>query len=570
MTNHRPLQVDWPFVVSAARLILCFALLAAIVFPGLLALMPPWEKDELIHHLAIPQIWLRAGHFVETPWATFSYYPMNLDLLYLVPLAFGQDLGAHFIHLGFGLLTGILVFVFLRKRLGPTWGLVGALIFLSTPMVIRLGAAAYVDLGLTFFVTAGILALIRWSQTGRRLDLVWSGLALGLALGTKYQGVIAIPILAPMVFVISIRNFRSLAVTSHGYGRAIGTTMLWLGLALVVFSPWPIKNFILTGNPVYPLLNSWFGLPDIVPPDLKIPTIVQRKFFYGESWLDYLLIPLRFFFQGQDHNPRFFDGVLNPLLLILPNLALLRHNGPRGDLNQVSRPKLELAHRKPTSGIELLVGLSVFWILTVAWQGAIARYLAPVLPALAILSTFGLYRFYQFWTHRGRPGIGLGLAAVAITSMLIINAGWAENFWREVDPEKYLTGRENRHEYLTRKLDFYPAMGFINKSLPKNARVLFLFAGDRGYYCQRDYFYRTWFSGELIKEVLARASSLKQALNAIKGLPATHLLVNDNLLTSYFSGLEDTGLLNRWSVFQKEGLLSLFSARGYTVYLVRE
>ena len=50
----------------------------------ILSWVPPISKDALVHHLAVPKIYLRHGTMVELPSMVFSYYPMNLDLLYLV------------------------------------------------------------------------------------------------------------------------------------------------------------------------------------------------------------------------------------------------------------------------------------------------------------------------------------------------------------------------------------------------------------------------------------------------------------------------------------------------------
>ena len=71
----------------------------------LLGSVPPVDRDALTHHLAVPKLYLKQGGMVEIPWVPFSYYPMNLDLLYLVPLYFGHDIAAKYIHFGFALLT---------------------------------------------------------------------------------------------------------------------------------------------------------------------------------------------------------------------------------------------------------------------------------------------------------------------------------------------------------------------------------------------------------------------------------------------------------------------------------
>jgi len=81
---------------------LLIGLLAVIVISILiLAYVPPVSRDALIHHLALPKLYLEHGGIYEIPSAQFSYYPMNLDLLYMIPLYFGNDIIPKYIHFVF-------------------------------------------------------------------------------------------------------------------------------------------------------------------------------------------------------------------------------------------------------------------------------------------------------------------------------------------------------------------------------------------------------------------------------------------------------------------------------------
>ena len=113
----------------------CFviAALIAVVVVGVLILawVPPVSRDALNHHLAIPKLYLEEGRIFELPDRVFSYYPMNLDLLYMLPLHLGNDIMAKYVHFLFALLTGLLIFSFIQKRIGIGYGLLGVLLFLS-------------------------------------------------------------------------------------------------------------------------------------------------------------------------------------------------------------------------------------------------------------------------------------------------------------------------------------------------------------------------------------------------------------------------------------------------------
>ena len=218
----------------------------------LLNLTPPISRDAIIHHLAIPKLWLTHGGFYEIPWADFSYYPMNIDLLYLIALYFNNDIVPKFIHFAFGFGTGLLVYNYLKNRLSKNWGLLGFLVFFSTPAVARLSTTAYIDLGMVFFATASILAFVRWRDGSYKNTkwLVLSAVCMGLTAGSKYNDLIAWLFLnLMMVFYYSIDTENGLPALRYG--------VAFFAIALLVVSPWFIKNYIRTENPIYPLFDSF-------------------------------------------------------------------------------------------------------------------------------------------------------------------------------------------------------------------------------------------------------------------------------------------------------------------------
>ena len=170
-------------VAATASLVLAILVLSGV---------PPVDRDALTHHLAVPKLYLKYGGLVEIPWVPFSYFPMNLDLLYLIPLYFGNDIIPKYIHFAFALLTGYLIFGYLKQRTGKTlYGLLGALLFLSLPVVVKLSITVYVDLGLIFFSTAALLSILKWAANGYSArHLILAGVFCGLALGTKYNGLV--------------------------------------------------------------------------------------------------------------------------------------------------------------------------------------------------------------------------------------------------------------------------------------------------------------------------------------------------------------------------------------------
>lgn len=162
-TTMRPIIRNSETIIKFLLGCITIVLVVSIV---LLASVPPVSRDALTHHLVVPKLYLQQGKMVELPAIPFSYYPMNLDLLYILPLYFGNDIVPKFIHFLFALMTAGLLFGFLKKRLGTLYALFGCLMFLSTPVIVKLSITVYVDLGLVFFSTAALIYLIKWSEAG--------------------------------------------------------------------------------------------------------------------------------------------------------------------------------------------------------------------------------------------------------------------------------------------------------------------------------------------------------------------------------------------------------------------
>ena len=225
-------------------LITVLSIFAIFLVELLLNITPPVSRDALIHHLAIPKLWTQHGGFYETPWADFSYYPMYIDLLYLIPLYFKNDIFPKIIHMLFGMGTGFLIFQYVKNRYGLSWGLLGFFTFFSTPIIIWLSTTAYIDLGMTFFSTASILALIKWRDQSYEAPK-WFYIAaccMGLAIGSKYNALIAWFITNLLLMIVYVRDSKS-QISAVKYGA------IFFFIALAVASPWFIKNYILTENP---------------------------------------------------------------------------------------------------------------------------------------------------------------------------------------------------------------------------------------------------------------------------------------------------------------------------------
>ena len=280
------------------------------------------------------------------------------------------------------------------------WGLWGVLLFLSIPIIIKLSITVYVDLGLIFFSTAALLGILKWIETDFKVKyLLLAGACCGLVMGTKYNGLIVFFLLTLFVpFIYS--HFKS--KVPNAQIKAIGIRLVFALTAMAVFSPWMVRNYIWTKNPIYPLYNNYFNVqmdPKCVISS-KNQEFVQstegkiafgrfacRKFAYGEKWWETASLPIRIFFQGKDNDFQFFDGKLSILLLLLPLFSFVSIAG------RIDSYK----HEK-----KILASFSVLFILFAIFSSVVRiRYLAPVVPCLVILSVYGLKNItFLLWNTR--------------------------------------------------------------------------------------------------------------------------------------------------------------------------
>ncbi len=535
----------------------------------ILSSVPPVSRDALTHHLAVPKLYLAHCGIYEIPSLVFSYYPMNLELLYLIPLYFGNDIAPAYIHFFFGLLTSFLVFAYLKRRINKIYALFGALFFLSIPVIVKLSITSYVDLGLVFFSTASIIFLIKWIESDFKFKhLIISALFCGLCLGTKYNAIIVFTLLSLFVVFAYVRICTNKNMPESVKSvKALSSGLMFIVVSLLVFSPWMIRNYIWTKNPVYPLYQSFFKKMDAKPVSYHITEnnnitskeennnkskkwtpFAIRRVIYNEPLLKILLIPLRIFFEGKDDNPIYFDGKLSPFLFFLPFFIFLRF---KHDDKLLKAEKI------------ILFSFSFLYILAVFFEMDMRiRYIAPVIPPLIILSVMGLNNIFLFFSARfsaisGR--IYQCLLFISFAAIISFNVPYIIKQFDYVKPFEYLSGKIRRDEYIERYRPEYAAFKYANKNFQPDAKILCFFIGNRRYYSDR----------ELIFDDNILINSVKHDGNIISVMrkkEITHLLIGYNLFGCWVNNNFNDGekiLLNK---FFKDNTKIVLSKGGYGLF----
>lgn len=212
---------------------------------------------------ALPGVaeWIRSGSIWEVgsflPLIQVRTYPNNGDVLSLAAILPWSD--DAFLRLTPMLLLGMIgagVYA-IGRELGASWQ-TAALAASST-----LGAKVVVVSGLysikpdAFMLATfvgGILFLLRHLRTGVRSDLILAGLGLGLAFGSRWYGITSVAVVvATWATWMLLRRSMPKLVFKEG--------ALLAGMVLAAGGFWLVRNFALTGNPVYPVDVDPLGLP---------------------------------------------------------------------------------------------------------------------------------------------------------------------------------------------------------------------------------------------------------------------------------------------------------------------
>lgn len=537
-----------------------------VVWIIVLASVPPVSRDALTHHLALPKLWVEQGGIYEIPEISFSYYPQLIDLLYTVPIIFGHDIAAKYIHLTFALLTALIIFLFVRRRMGPKWGALSGLLFLTVPLIVKLSVTVYVDLGLVFFTTGALFASVVWLEDPAKIKwLVLAAVCSGLALSTKYNAIVSflvLSLLVPFFFLNGSENKDEEQLNTVKFG------ILFVSISMLVFSPWLIRNYTLTGNPMYPLMQNLFAAEE--RSDLQVPQtaeeharlvvaeitkdqpkplgpLLTRKLVYEESLGYTTLIPLRIFFEGKDDDPKHFDGRLNPMLLILP-LALLfmaRREGFR--------------HRE-TAFFAGYAGLVI--LLTFMTTDMRVRWIATIVPPLVVLATYGLH-VINGWLSKssGSQAMANAVTGVLVALYLLPNLLYAHNLHHKINPVPYVTGKQSYEDYVQTYRPEFAAIDRANRVVPAGSKVLGLYLGNRRYYFSVD----AIVLNAVFTSIAEKSGSGQDIADQLTQFGYSHLVIHNDLFRQWLE-TADTATQARVANFANYRLRQLVLEGGYGLY----
>ena len=275
---------------------------------------------------------------------------------------------------------------------------------------------------------------------------------------------------------------------------------------------------------------------------------------YHESGWQIALLPLRIFFQGKDGDPQYFDGKLNPSLLFLPFFAFY----------QLKRDPEYLKREK-----KIMLTFAVLF-LSISLFSAVMRirYVSPIIPPLVILSVFGvksLLEVIKQFPFTVMKRVGLIFVSILIFLVFWYNGTYLAKQFKFVKPFSYLNKNVSRDEYISLYRPEYPAMQYINHHLSPNSVVYFIFLGNRGYYCDRDYLIGIGLFNSLIKG----ADNSHEILEGFQKTGITHLLIYNHLFEKWMKNNFSDEELSLTQTFFRKHLELLYFEKGFGVWALK-
>ena len=484
----------WILPATAAGLWLA----GAVMPPGWLGNLTMDSYDVLEYHLQLPREYYHAGQIATLNHNVYSHYPLGMEMLFLLGMCLrgGAYEGVHLAKLMPGLfgvimVTGVLGGTGFQPVQSERFRARAAAVLLATsPWVIYLSGLAMVEPAQFCCLALAMLWLRQWMGKPSVRTAVIIGAMLGAACAVKYLsvGLVAGPVLAVMLIASVAR-------------RRIAHVALAGGAAVLLFSPWFLRNTADTGNPVFPLATGLFGqghfsdesaarwrdghasgyhLPVPVPPDYRPP---ERQPSRSERFFAFLSGRIPY-----DTQPAIGAGVL--ALAVATVLAMF----------------LRLRASKPWEWAVL----GVLVIQMVVWafftRDMPARFIAPAIVPLSLLAAGGLGRLW-----------GEGRLRKTITVLLLVAAG----VWNLVPAWNYLNNPAQHRR-----------LGVLDIPGP-----VMLIGESRAFYFPPHSVYATVFDEHPLVGIVGRSGSPDEATVEIRRMGVTHVFVSwveiDRLSHSY-------------------------------------
>ena len=493
-----------PLIAVSAAAVMAWFSLASLSYPV--------NTDALYFHLGLSKLYAQAGGIFFTPGNLFSASPRTSEMIITAFYSLGLEKAGQFFVM---LIAALFVWaIAARARDFGGHGIYAALLVLTVPVFVSQATSSKNDFllwGLSFFA---VLKFWDFTRNGKRSDLLWAGIGTGMAAGTKAIG---LALYGPLAFLL---------IYNIAFGKYRFRDLIFFTLAfLILCSPWYIYSWNITGNPVFPFFENIFNSPyspqifSDFNRELAIKTV-------DGSLLELIRSPLGLIF-----NPELYDGRLGFAIIILPVLLLFVRPIPHG--------------------IKILLGISILyypiWFLGFAY----ARFLLPILSALAIAGSLAISSMLT----GNRLSKSMTYSVLTLALILPMPALIRDTYPRVISvlsstPQyEFLSNYEALDPYKTQSgvtfkpFSYIEAWKYINQNTTPDTKVgiltSFLTRAD-GYYLDREFIYLN--PSEQVEYSFTKLRNNDDIAREFKKLGIEYLVIDRVVLLQFSIG-------SNWSSF---------------------
>lgn len=472
-----------------------------------LAQAPPVRTDSLVYHLAIPKAFLEQHGIVNLPNNIYSFFPLMFEMLYLFCMTFGREALPQLAGLGMTLLLLGALTLFVKRHFSTRYLALTPVLFFSAPTFFEVSTTAYIDAGVGGFIFLSYYSWERWRNS--RLE-TWFWFMIVFA-ASAWAAKLTAFIVLPLVFLGIALEGKD----RDDSGRVLKRLLIFAGVVFLFIIPWWARNYYYSGNPFVPLFMQALGGADRInwdPQRAYMMDTYVKMFGMGRGITDLLMLPVNLTFFSEKNSLK-FDGQIGVLYFaLLPGLVWV----------------WKKRSRLINSLLVLFSVMMIFWFIYFQY----VRFLTLAFPFLTILLVYGL----ELMTGNA-SGLSSRPAPVWQKSFLILIAGAVlfnlsliAKEWNRLAPLKFLAGLESRDQYLERHLPAYPIYRAMNRKLPSDAKVLFVYARNYGYLAEREFISDSVYEAHTLQKIMQKEKSADGILRQLRELGVTHLMFDNDFV----------------------------------------
>lgn len=460
----------------------CLAVTVLLYLVG--ACAPIIDYDAMEYHVGIPDLYDKAGRIYPLNHNVYSHFPFNAEMLYLASLLLGKMPFIKLFNCLFVMLTCALVYCAVKRTAGRFEAVFASAVYLCSNHLAIVSWMAKSDAALQFYCAASFFLVLNLKKS----KWAWVAIFAGFALGTKGTAFMFVAALSCVFFMQNLKNLN--------FAKSFSRTALFVLISAIFVLPYCIKNYCETGNPIFPFGAFFFKSSFWTPAQ------------YEQWWVYHHAKTTRDVFgfltsMGDSISRR--DNFWPTAYLVLPCMLLsFRQNWMK----------------------EILLYSGLSYVLFYFGTIGDPRFLLPIFPALALGA--GLAIFYV------RENIALRKMTVAASLFLIFwNMGSMAVSLEVLKAPKAFLGLLSRAEYLKDMLTHYPGINFLNHTLKRSEKVLFL-GEARTLYLNGEAVAGTVFDQSDITGYFEKEKDLEDVYQDFESQKIRYMLINP-------------GEMNRWT-----------------------